>query len=161
MGTHTNAPLSTENRRRLVGRRPSRPIAHVAAETGLSRTRISKWVNRYRRHGQPGLHNRTSTPHRQPTATPGNAVERTEQIRRNHKRSAERTASELGQTAHAVSRRTVTRHLAREVHDVCEVCECRRTMLSRAVASSAPPSWPRLRSRRGTGGGRPRRSASP
>lgn len=112
MGTHANAPLSVEGRRRLVERCQSRPIAHVAAEMGISRACASKWVNRYRRHGELGPHDRSSTPHRQPTATPGEVVERIEQMRRNHKWSAGRIAFELSQTVHAVSRRTITRHLA-------------------------------------------------
>lgn len=31
------------------------PIAHVAAEMGISRACASKWVNRYRRYGEVGL----------------------------------------------------------------------------------------------------------
>lgn len=112
MGTHANAPLSIEGRRRLVERCESRPIAHVAAEMGISRACASKRVNRYRRHGELGLHDRSSTPHRQPAATPGEVVERIEQMRRSHKWSAGRIAFELSQTTHAVSRRTVTRHRA-------------------------------------------------
>lgn len=42
-------------------------------------------------------------------ATPGEVVERIEQMRRNHKWSAGRIAFELSQTGHAVSRRTLTR----------------------------------------------------
>lgn len=48
--THKNAPLSIEGRRRLVQRCRTRPIAHVAAEMGISRACASKCVNRYR-HG--------------------------------------------------------------------------------------------------------------
>jgi len=47
--THTNAPLLVEGRRRLVERCKTRPIAHVAAELGISRACASKWVNRWRR----------------------------------------------------------------------------------------------------------------
>lgn len=46
--THGNAPLSVEGRRRLVARCVDRPIAHVAAEMGISRACASKWVNRFR-----------------------------------------------------------------------------------------------------------------
>jgi hypothetical protein len=45
---HRNAPLSIEGRRRLIERCRTRPIAHVAAEMGISRAGASKWVNRYR-----------------------------------------------------------------------------------------------------------------
>jgi len=50
--THRNAPLSIEGRRRRVERCKNKPIALVAAEMGISRASASKWVNRYRRHGQ-------------------------------------------------------------------------------------------------------------
>ncbi|BAD56910.1 putative transposase [Nocardia farcinica IFM 10152] len=52
---HRNAPLSIEGRRRLVQRCQHRPIAHVAAEMGISRQCASKWVNRWRRYGDLGL----------------------------------------------------------------------------------------------------------
>lgn len=45
--SHRNAPLSVEGRRRLVERCRTRPIAHVAAEMGISRACASKRVNRY------------------------------------------------------------------------------------------------------------------
>ncbi|MGX1675319.1 leucine zipper domain-containing protein [Streptomyces sp. NPDC055400] len=64
---HRNAPLSPEGRRRLIDRCRNRPIAHVAAEMGISRACASKWVNRFRRHGDLGLLGRSSPPHRQPT----------------------------------------------------------------------------------------------
>ena len=53
--SHGNAPLSVEGRRRLVARCQSRPIAHVAAEMGISRACASKWVNRFRRFGELGF----------------------------------------------------------------------------------------------------------
>ncbi|MBL1088337.1 MULTISPECIES: helix-turn-helix domain-containing protein [Streptomyces] len=57
---HANALLSAEGRRRLVERCQSRPIGHVAAERGISRACASKWVNRWRRYGDIGLHDRPS-----------------------------------------------------------------------------------------------------
>ena len=62
--THGNAPLSVEGRRRLVARCADRPIAHVAAEMGISRACASKWVNRFRQFGEIGLLDRflCSTP---------------------------------------------------------------------------------------------------
>lgn len=59
---HRNAPLSVEGRRRLVQRCRTRPIAHVAAEMGISRQCASKWVNRYRRFGEAGLLDHPSVP---------------------------------------------------------------------------------------------------
>ncbi|MFJ2022149.1 IS481 family transposase [Streptomyces nodosus] len=110
--THANAPLSVEGRRRLVKHCRTRPIAHIAAEMGISRATASKWVNRYRHHGELGLHDRSSTPHRQPTATAPDMVARIEKMRRTHKWSAARIAHELAADGTQVSRRTISRHLA-------------------------------------------------
>jgi transposase InsO family protein len=110
--THRNAPLTLECRKRLVERCRVRPIAHVAAEMGISRATASKWANRYRRFGEIGLHDRSSAPARKPTATPGHIVERIEQMRRVHKWSASRITFELQADGVSISRRTVTRHLA-------------------------------------------------
>ena len=60
--SHSNAPLSVEGRRRLVARCADRPIAHVAAEMGISRACASKWVNRFRMFGEVGLEDRASIP---------------------------------------------------------------------------------------------------
>lgn len=83
--THANAPLSAEGRRRLIERCKTRPIAHVAAEMGISRACASKWVNRWRKHGDIGLLDRSSTPHHQPSATSADIVQRIEAMRREHK----------------------------------------------------------------------------
>ena len=109
---HANAPLTVEGRRRLAERCRTRPIAHVAAEMGISRACASKWVNRYRRHGEIGLLDRSSTPHSQPAATDATVVARIADLRRNQKWSASRIAFELQAEGITVSRRTVTRHLA-------------------------------------------------
>lgn len=113
MSTHANAPLSIEGRRRLVERCRHRPIAHVAAEMGISRACASKWVRRYRTHGELGLHDRPSVPHRQPTATSTKTIRRIEQLRRSRKWSAARIAHELASEDITISVRTVSRHLAR------------------------------------------------
>jgi hypothetical protein len=80
--SHGNAPLSVEGRRRLVERCRRRPIAHVAAEMGISRWCASKWVNRYRRFGELGLLDRPSTPHSSPAATPPEVIAQIESWRR-------------------------------------------------------------------------------
>jgi transposase InsO family protein len=108
---HSNAPLSVEGRRRLVERCHRRPIAHVAAEMGISRQCASKWVNRYRRFGDRGLHDRPSTPRRQPSATSDRVVTRIERMRRENKWPASRISFELGIDGVRISRRSVTRHL--------------------------------------------------
>ena len=109
--THRNAPLSVEGRRRLVVRCAERPIAHVAAEMGISRACASKWVNRYRRFGELGLLDRSSEPQRQPTATRPQVITQIEVLRRTRKWSAARIAFELTAAGVMISRRTVSRHL--------------------------------------------------
>ena len=63
--THRNAVLTPRNRYRLVMRvQAGRPIAHVAAEAGVTRATLSKWVSRHRQgkvkhpalHQQPASH---------------------------------------------------------------------------------------------------------
>ena len=108
---HRNAPLSFEGRRRLVERCRYRPIAHVAAEMGISRACASKWVNRYSRFGELGLHDRSSAPETSPTATDGAVIADIERMRREHKWSARRIAHELGSQGTVISVRTVSRHL--------------------------------------------------
>lgn len=130
---HRNSPLSFEGRRRLVQRCQTRPIAHVAAEMGISRACASKWVNRYRRHGELGLYDRSSAPHRQPTATREEVVTRIERLRRTHKWSAARIAFELTTTGTPVSRRTVTRYLA-------QLGLNRRRYIDRTVSRTGYPS---------------------
>jgi transposase len=110
---HRNSPLSYEARLRLVARCQSRPIAHVAAEMGISRACASKWVNRHRRHGELGLHDRGSEPAGQPTATPAAVVARIEQLRRDKKWSARRIAIELDTEGVTIAVRTVGRVLVR------------------------------------------------
>ncbi|WUS86141.1 leucine zipper domain-containing protein [Streptomyces canus] len=45
----------------------TRPIAHVAAEMGISRACAGKWGTRRRLRGDAGLQDRPSSPHRSPT----------------------------------------------------------------------------------------------
>lgn len=58
--SHANAPLTPEGRLRLVRRCARRPIAHVAAEAGVSRQCLSKWKARYDELGEVGLLDRAS-----------------------------------------------------------------------------------------------------
>ena len=76
--THRNAPLSIEGRRRLVDRCRTRPIAHVAAEMGISRACASKWVNRYRRYGEDGLRDQILGSAPRPERDPSLAIEQIE-----------------------------------------------------------------------------------
>ncbi|WP_045563648.1 IS481 family transposase [Streptomyces sp. FxanaA7] len=67
--SHRNARLTLHGRRLLVERvSAGRPVAHVAAEMGISRATAHKWIRRWRSEGEPGLRDRSSrpltTPHR-------------------------------------------------------------------------------------------------
>ncbi|MBT2384661.1 IS481 family transposase [Streptomyces sp. ISL-11] len=78
--SHRNARLTLHGRRILVDRvRSGRPVAHVAAEMGISRTTAHKWVHRWRAEGEPGLRDRSSrprtTPHRTPPAVEARVCE--------------------------------------------------------------------------------------
>ncbi|MEU3851511.1 leucine zipper domain-containing protein, partial [Streptomyces sp. NPDC029554] len=65
--SHRNARLTVHGRRLLVERvRSGRPVAHVAAEMGISRTTAHKWLRRWRAEGEAGLYDRSSRPHRTP-----------------------------------------------------------------------------------------------
>ncbi len=110
--THRNAPLSVEGRRRLAERCQTRPIAHVAQEMGISRACASKWVNRWRKFGEVGLEDRSSTPRYQSTATQQDIVRQIEKMRREYKWSASRITFELNGTGITSSRRTASRLLA-------------------------------------------------
>lgn len=82
MSTHANAPLSVEGRRRVVQRCRHRPIAHVAAEMGISWATASTSVYRYRRHGEAGLHDRTNRPRGCPAQVPDEVIQLIARLRR-------------------------------------------------------------------------------
>lgn len=72
--SHRNARLTVHGRRLLVERvRSGRPVAHVAAEMGISRPTAHKWIRRWHSEGESGLIDRSSrprtTPHRTAAAT--------------------------------------------------------------------------------------------
>ncbi len=59
--SHRNARLTVHGKRLLVDRVCSgRPVAHVAAEMGISRSTAHKWVRRWPAEGESGLHDRSS-----------------------------------------------------------------------------------------------------
>lgn len=112
--THRNAPLTPHGRQRLIDRvEAGRPIAHVAAEAGISRACLSKWVHRYRADGPEALSDRSSAPAHRPTRLPIELITLIDQWRRDHKWSARRIAAELRDRGHQCSVRTVSRWLER------------------------------------------------
>jgi transposase len=111
--SHRNAPLTPAGRLRLVHRCEHRPIAHVAAEAGISRQCLSKWKARYDELGEVGLLDRASVPHASPSQLPGEVVELIETWRREHKWTARAITRELRARGHRVSLTTVGRWLSR------------------------------------------------
>src|SRR5829696_2012861 len=93
--SHRNAPLTPAGRLRLVRRCRYRPIAHVAAEAGVSRQCLSKWVSRYRRDGEAGLTDHTSTPLRRPTRLDADIMGSIEQLRRGYQVVCVNTSKEV------------------------------------------------------------------
>lgn len=88
---HPNAPLTPAGRRRLCERvDQGRPIAHVAAEAGISRRCLAKWYARWQADGEAGLADRSSTPTTSPDRTAPVVEDLVEQLRRETK-SATRT----------------------------------------------------------------------
>lgn len=110
---HRNAALTFEARRRLVERCQYRPISHVAAEMGISRATASKWVNRYRKHGEAGLQDHSSRPDHCPAQTPKEVVELIARLRRERKWSARLIWIELIEQGIDISQATVGRWLRR------------------------------------------------
>ena len=110
---HANAPLTPTGRLRLVRRCATRPVAHVAAEAGVSRQCLSKWKARFDALGEAGLLDRSSAPHSSPTQLDAAVVARIEALRRTRKWSARLIAAELAADGVRVSAATVGRWLAR------------------------------------------------
>lgn len=69
--SHANARLTVHGRALLVNRiiGGQRPVAHVAAELGVSRQCAHRWVRRFREQGMAGRADRSSRPHRCPHRT--------------------------------------------------------------------------------------------
>lgn len=70
MNIHKNARLTLVRRREMVRAVTERGLSRRAAGRlfGLSAGRVGVWVERYREEGEAGLYDRSSRPHRSPTA---------------------------------------------------------------------------------------------
>jgi len=102
---HGNARLTLHGRRTLIERiQTGRPVAHVAAEMGVSRATAYKWWARFRAEGWVGLWDRSSCPHRFPTRTPRALERRVEALRRSRKLGPARIGWRLGMPASTVHR---------------------------------------------------------
>ena len=104
MNVHENARLTPRGRAVMVERVMSgEPHAAVAEAFGVSVRTVCKWVVRYRADGEAGLRDRSSRPHRSPTATPADTAERIEGLRR-IRRTMLGIAQEVGVSVSTVSR---------------------------------------------------------
>jgi transposase-like protein len=83
---HANARLTPAGRRTLIERiLEGRPVAHVAAEMGISRPTAYKWWRRFAAEGYEGLVDRSSRPRRCPHQTSRVLERRVERLRRSRK----------------------------------------------------------------------------
>ena len=102
---HANARLTPIGRLTMVMRIESgRPVAHVAAEMGISRPTAHKWWNRWNELGEVGLVDRSSRPHSCPHQTPPAVVAQIEELRRTLKLGPVRIGYRLGVPASTVHR---------------------------------------------------------
>lgn len=108
--THPNAPLTPAGRRRLCERiDQGRPIAHVAAEAGISRRCLAKWYARWQADGEAGLADRSSAPKVSPDRTAPVVEDLIEELRRETKFGAARLAAVL-KAEHGIVVAPVTVH---------------------------------------------------
>ncbi|MFC7931937.1 IS481 family transposase [Streptomyces cinereoruber] len=112
--SHRNARLTVHGRRILVERvLAGRPVAHVAAEMGISRPTAHKWVRRWRAEGDAGLHDRSSRPGRTPHRTPAAIEARVCHLRQSRNLGPARIGPILGLPASTVHRILVRHGLNR------------------------------------------------
>ncbi|WTW99421.1 IS481 family transposase [Streptomycetaceae bacterium NBC_01309] len=112
--SHRNARLTVHGRRLLVERvAQGRPVAHVAAEMGVSRATAHKWVRRWRTEGEPGLRDRSSRPRTTPHRTDAATEARVVALRAERKLGPARIGPILGLPASTVHRILVRHRLNR------------------------------------------------
>ncbi|MGW9133472.1 helix-turn-helix domain-containing protein [Streptomyces sp. NPDC055681] len=109
MAGHLNAPLSPEGRRRLCDVDTGRPIAHVAAEAGISRRCLAKWYARWPAHGENGLVDHSSRPVTSPARTAEGIADLVAALRRQTKYGPARLAVDL-QRLHGITVAPATVH---------------------------------------------------
>lgn len=114
---HGNARLTPHGRLTLVMRIESgRPVAHVAAEMGISRPTAYKWWRRWNDEGVDGLVDRSSRPRSCPHRTRPELEEQVRQLRVELKRGPARLGPMVGLPASTVHRILVRLGLNRLDH---------------------------------------------
>jgi transposase InsO family protein len=102
---HANARLTLHGRKELIARvQAGRPVAHIAAEMGISRATAYKWWGRWRREGDAGLFDRSSRPHSSPSQTPRRTERQIERLRRSKKLGPARIGGIVGMHTSTVHR---------------------------------------------------------
>ena len=104
--SHRNARLNARGRQLLVERVCEQcwAIAHAAKAQGVSRQCAHRWINRFRKEGWPGLHDRSSRPRHCPRQTPVETEEAIVAMRIRQRRGQDWIGPELGVPARTVSR---------------------------------------------------------
>lgn len=116
--SHVNARLTVHGRLLIVDRvAAGRPVAHIAAELGVSRQTAYRWIRRFRAEGAAGLPNRSSRPRSSPARTSPNREQAVLDARRSLRFGPLRIAAFTG-----VPARTVSRILHR--HGVPRLADC-------------------------------------
>jgi transposase-like protein len=111
---HGNAPMTPRGRMIMIERINSgRPLAHVAAEMGVSRKTADKWWRRWLTEGEDGLEDRSSRPHRCPHQTPARIEDRIVRLRQRRKLGPARIAFIVDVPASTVHRVLCRRGLNR------------------------------------------------
>jgi transposase InsO family protein len=102
---HGNAPMTPRGRMIMIERiAAGRPVAHVAAEMGVSRKTADKWWRRWLAEGDAGLEDRSSRPHRCPHQTAAHFERRIVRLRERRKLGPARISSIVGIPASTVHR---------------------------------------------------------
>jgi transposase InsO family protein len=115
---HRNARLTHFGRLLLVQRITELgwPAAQAAESLGVSRATAYKWLARYRQHGQAGLADRPSRPHRCPHALTPGQVRRVLTARRRHRHGPHRLAFRLGMPRSTIYGVLARHHMSRLAH---------------------------------------------
>ncbi|MGW6130768.1 IS481 family transposase [Cellulomonas sp. NPDC055163] len=131
--SHANARLTPAGRFTLVSRiAAGRPVAHVAAEMGVSRTTAWRWWRRFQTEGRPGLVDRPSVARTHPRRTPACVETRIRVARMLSRRGPVWIGHHLGLPASTVGR-VLARHRVPALRD----CDPLTGQVIRATRSSA------------------------
>ncbi|WP_344098248.1 IS481 family transposase, partial [Streptomyces stramineus] len=109
--SHRNAPLTPTGRLRLARCVVDDhwPLRRAAERFQVSHTTAARWASRYRQHGEAGMWDRSSRPHRQPLRTPAETESYVVRLRREHRIGPVRLAARTGVAA-STAHRILVRH---------------------------------------------------